>query len=192
MAELVEWIGPCPLSPRERGFEGLVQAIVSQQLSTKVAHTIMSRVKTLCEPTLNPEIILALPDQDLRDVGLSFRKISYLKDLADKVSQKTLDLENLPNLSDEEVTQQLTSVKGIGKWTAEMYLIFDLCRPDVFSYGDFGLSKALCALYDLKKENYSDAAPTIVEKWRPYRSYACWYLWASLDKKKLPAAVKSS
>lgn len=162
-------------------FEDLVDSIVSQQLSTKAAATIFGRFKNLFGnkfPT--PKQILKTEDQKLRDVGLSWAKVKYVKSLADFIDREELVLENIKNLSDEEVINELTKVKGIGLWTAEMILIFSLKRPDVFSLGDLGLRKAISKLYgvdvnDLKK------IEEISLKWKPNRTIASRYLWKSLD-----------
>ncbi len=150
----------------EKYFEDLCEAIVGQQLSGKVADVIWGRVLSHLK-TISPEKILLVADQDLRDCGLSFAKISYIKDLA----SKNIDFTDFPTLSDNAIANRLIEVKGIGPWTAEMFLIFTLGRPDVFSEGDLGLKNAMKKLKGLKKP----------EVWSPYKSYASRILWKSLD-----------
>lgn len=174
--------------PNRRGddyFEDLVGAIVSQQLSTKAAETIFRRLKDLFKDRrLTPEGVLKLNDEKARKAGMSYQKIKYIKDLATKVQNKALNLTKLDALSDGEVIAQLISVKGIGQWTAEMFLIFTLKREDVFSHGDLGLNNAVKKIYKLQK--YSEkTAEKIISKWSPYKTYAALILWKSLDKNRL-------
>ncbi len=166
-------------------FHKLCQDIISQQLSIKVADVIIQRFETLLgssSPT--PEMILEIPDQKLRDVGMSWAKIKYVKDLALKTSQKELPFKRFPDLENEAVIAELVKVKGIGRWTAEMFLIFTLGREDVFSHGDLGLRNALTKLYKLEhitdKKAFAAKAEEITQKWAPYRSYGSLALWWSL------------
>ncbi len=166
-------------------FEALVEAIVSQQLSIKAADTIFGRFAALTPgkkfPT--PRKILVMPAHKMRKCGLSKMKVSFIKDLAKKTLDGSLDLKTIGALSDEEVIEHLTSVKGIGRWTAEMFLIFSLRRDDVFSYGDLGLRNALQRVYKMKKPPTARQAEKITAKWKPYRSLGARYLWAILDNK---------
>jgi len=166
-------------------FEALVRAIVSQQLSSKAADTIFARFVALTPgkkfPT--PREILKMPPTKMRKCGLSKMKVSFIKDLAKKTLDGTLDFKHMDTMSDEEVIEHLTSVKGIGRWTAEMFLIFSLGRDDVFSYGDLGLRNALQKIYKMKKAPTPAQAEKITVKWKPYRSLGSRYLWASLDNK---------
>jgi DNA-3-methyladenine glycosylase II len=158
--------------------------IIGQQLSGKAADTIFARFEKLFDgKKISPENVLNIPDQKLRDVGMSWSKVKYVKDLAQKISDNELKLEELDNLKDEEVIKSLTKVKGIGPWTAEMFLMFTLGREDVFSHGDLGLKNAMKKLYKLKKEPARKQIEKIVEKWKPYRSYASRILWKSLEIK---------
>lgn len=152
------------ITPTKNYFEALCEAIVSQQLSIKAADTIWSRVK----PKINK--VLDIPDQELRDSGLSWAKIKYIKDLA----SKNLDFSKINLMTDQEVIEYLTRVKGIGPWTAEMFLIFTLGRPDVFSEGDLGLKNAIKKIYKRRPN---------INKWSPYKSYAARILWKSLELK---------
>lgn len=166
-------------------FEALVEAIVSQQLSIKAADTIFNRFAALTPgrkfPT--PREIMAMPVPKMRKCGLSRMKVSFIKDLAKRTLDGSLDFKNMDMMSDEEVIEHLTSVKGIGRWTAEMFLIFSLQRDDVFSYGDLGLRKALQKIYKMRKEPTQRQAEKITAKWKPYRSLGARYLWASIDNK---------
>ena len=166
-------------------FEALVEAIVSQQLSIKAADTIFNRFVALTPgkkfPT--PREILKMPASKMRKCGLSKMKVSFIKDLAKKTLDGTLNYKTIDMLTDQEVIQHLTSVTGIGRWTAEMFLIFSLRRDDVFSYGDLGLRNALQKIYKMKKPPTPAQAEKITAKWKPYRSLGARYLWASLDNK---------
>ncbi len=154
-------------------FEDLVNAICSQQLSGKAAETIFGRVKSLLSK-ITPKNILSKTDQELRGCGLSWQKVSYIKDLAEHVISNKLKVESLNTLSDEEVIKELVAVKGIGRWTAEMFLMFSLARPDILPKDDLGINKAL---KNLKiKSIYT-------KKWKPYRTVASWYLWRSLENR---------
>lgn len=178
------------LKPRKRSsnhFRTLVESIVSQQLSVKASDTIFARFlklfaernKTKKFPT--PEQILQMPDAKLRSAGLSGSKVKYIKHLAEKVHKKEVALHRLRKMSDEEVIEHLIQVKGIGRWTGEMFLMFSLQRPDVFSHGDLGLRNAIAKLYGFKKPPTSAQIEKIVKKWSPHRTLASRYLWRSLD-----------
>jgi len=166
-------------------FEALVEAIVSQQLSIKAADTIFDRFVALTPgkkfPT--PREILKMPTAKMRKCGLSGMKVKFIKDLAKKTLDGTLDFKHMDVMTDEEVIEHLTAVKGIGRWTAEMFLIFSLRRDDIFSYGDLGLRNALRRLYKMKKPPTPRQAEKITGKWKPYRSLGSRYLWASIDNK---------
>jgi DNA-3-methyladenine glycosylase II len=164
-------------------FEALVEAIVSQQLSIKAADTIFKRFIALTPgkkfPT--PREIIKMPTAKMRTCGLSKMKVSFIKDLARKTLDGTLNFKTIGALTDEEVVEHLIAVKGIGRWTAEMFLIFSLRRDDVFSYGDLGLRNALQRIYKMKKPPTPAQAEKITAKWKPYRSLGSRYLWASID-----------
>jgi DNA-3-methyladenine glycosylase II len=165
-------------------FDRLVESIISQQLSVRVADVIYGRVlKLMPKQKLTPEGILKNKDEDLRKAGMSFGKIKYLKDLSTKVESGELDLDNLENLENEEVIKELTKVKGIGKWTAEMFLMSALGRPDIFSHGDLGLQNAVKKIYGLEKYEI-EIVEKIVIKWSPYRTIAARILWKSLSLKE--------
>jgi DNA-3-methyladenine glycosylase II len=170
---------------RERpgdAYGALLRSIVGQQLSTKAAATIYGRMTELFgghAPT--PRQLLAADPEDIRAAGLSRPKIAYLRDLAQHVEDGTLELERLPELSDEEVTAQLTAIKGLGTWTAHMFLMFHLRRPDVLPVGDQGIRRAVQVEYRLRKLPDAERLEKIAKPWRPHRTLACLFLWSSLD-----------
>jgi DNA-3-methyladenine glycosylase II len=167
---------------RPDAYEALIRAIVGQQLSTKAARTIWARVLELFDgKTPSPEQVIAADPEALRGAGLSWSKVSYVRDLAERVADGELDLDRLPELPDEEVIEELTAIKGIGQWTAEMFLIFHLGRPDVVSTGDLGIRKAAQIAYGLDEMPAPAELERMAEKWRPHRTLACLYLWRSLD-----------
>jgi DNA-3-methyladenine glycosylase II len=193
MARIIQQVGRCGLhrSRREDPFTALVEAIVWQQLSTKAAGTIYKRLLALFpnghRPT--PAAIIGCADESMRAAGLSRAKAIYLRDLATKVADGTVVLDSLPRLPDDEVVEVMTQVKGIGRWSAEMFLMFRLLRPDVMPVGDLGIVNAIKRQYRLRKTPNSKRILRIAAPWRPYRSVACWYLWASLDT--TPGAVEA-
>jgi DNA-3-methyladenine glycosylase II len=163
-------------------FAALVRVITGQQLSTKAAQTIFTRVvASFPDGVPTPSGFASVTDQDLRAAGLSRQKIAYLRDLCVKVGDGTLCLSDLEHLSDDEVIQAITQVKGLGRWSAEMFLMFRLNRPDVLPVGDLGIVKAIQKCYGLRKPPTPERMLRIGESWRPYRSIACWYLWRSLE-----------
>lgn len=181
---LIKAHGPCGLAAAQRldHFSALVKAITSQQLSTKAAATIYGRLLALMpdgQPV--PPAVLTLTDEQMRQIGYSRQKASYIRDLCRHVADGTLDLDILPTLDDEAVIAALTQVRGIGRWSAEMFLMFRLHRPDVLPVGDLGIVNAIRRGYRLRKVPTPERIRKIGEAWRPYRSVACWYLWRSLD-----------
>src|SRR5271170_8197451 len=215
MRAIIECIGPCRMRMGRPEFHSLAESIVYQQLNGKAAATIFERFAALAGEPLTPEGILKLTDEQLRSVGLSKQKSAYLKDLSAKTSSGLLDFARLPKQSDDAVIAHLTQVKGIGVWTAHMFLMFTLKRENVLPTGDYGIRMAIFKHYldrknDRKKANTATKAlnkkgkasarktrarkiklpsPEQMEKiaksWEPYRSVACWYLWRSLDIKTL-------
>jgi DNA-3-methyladenine glycosylase II len=184
MGELVRKIGTCGLgrSQHAEPFSALVHAIISQQLSNKAAATIAARFRALFASEFpSPADVATISDERLRSVGLSGQKTSYLRDLCRRIEDGSLPLQRLHDMEDEAVIAALVEVKGIGRWTAEMFLMFRLQRPDVLPVGDLGIVKAVQKQYRLRKVPTPDRLKRIGEAWRPYRSVACWYLWASLD-----------
>jgi DNA-3-methyladenine glycosylase II len=187
MAAIVERIGPLDHVARRRGrpedaYGALVRTIVGQQLSTKAARTIYARLVALFgdnPPT--PAELIAAEAVDLRAAGLSRQKIGYLRDLARRVHDGELELDILHELSDEEVAARITAVKGLGQWSADMFLIFHLRRPDVLPVGDLGIRRAVEKAYGLPALPEADHLRTIAEPWRPHRTLASLYLWESLE-----------
>ena len=188
----IKQIGVCGLAERQRKdhLSALVGAIVSQQLSTKAAATIFGRFVALFpDGQIHPEKIHALDDSVLRGVGLSGQKVGYLRDLCARITDGRLQLEELAALDDERVIERLTSVKGFGRWTAEMFLMFRLHRPDVLPVGDLGIVNAIQRLYRLRKRPDAKRMLKLGDAWRPYRSVACWYLWQTLRNEPLAKAT---
>jgi DNA-3-methyladenine glycosylase II len=183
--DLMRAHGACGLADAQHTdpLRALLHAIVSQQLSTKAAATISARFEALYVGAPTPMQIAATSDEQLRAVGLSSQKISYIRDLCRRIEDGTLPLAALDALPDDAVIAALTEVKGIGRWTAEMFLMFRLHRPDVLPVGDLGIVKAVQKAYRLRKVPTPERLTRIGESWRPYRSIACWYLWASLKNK---------
>jgi DNA-3-methyladenine glycosylase II len=183
--DLMRVHGACGLADAQHTdpFKALLHAIISQQLSTKAAATIAGRFDALFDGTPTPAAVAATPDEQLRAVGLSGQKLAYMRDLSQRVLDGRLPLASLDAMTDDEVIAALTEVKGIGRWTAEMFLMFRLHRPDVLPVGDLGIVKAVQKAYGLRKLPTAERITRIGEPWRPYRSIACWYLWASLQNK---------
>ena len=177
---LVKKHGPCKIRPSKKKdyFLDLVDAIVSQQLSGKAAATIFGRVKEGLGKVI-PAKILSTPDAKFRDWGLSRQKTSYLKDLAKKVKEGDLKIEKLDKLPDEEVMEELIAVKGIGLWTAEMFLMFSLARPDIFPVDDLGIQKGITRLLGMRIS--SQKIGKFAECWKPYQTVASWYVWKVVD-----------
>lgn len=190
MATLVERVGPIDLATRLRrrkeerppdAYGALLRAIVGQQLSTKAARTIYLRVLEVFDGTTpSPEQLLTAGEADLRGAGLSGRKIEYVRDLAGHVLSGELELDRLDELEDEQVIEEIVAVRGLGQWTAEMFLLFHLKRPDVLSGGDLGIRKAVQIEYGLEEMPAPLKVLEIGEPWRPHRSLASLYLWESL------------
>ena len=186
LAAIIKRIGPCELhaaAPKDP-FEALCLSIASQQLSTKAADTIFRRFCELFPPDRrpSPERVMTLTDDEIRGVGFSRPKVGFIKDLASQVLDGRLDLAGLTKHPDEEVMRQLVGVKGIGRWTAEIFLMFRLGRPDILPADDLGLMNAVHRVYKLRKRPDAKRLRKMGETWRPYRSVASWYLWASLDR----------
>ena len=182
---IIKRVGPYRMEYGDPEFHSLAEAIIYQQLNGKAAVTIFKRFAALAGEPLTPEGILKLSEEQLRSVGLSKQKSSYLRDLAAKTHEGKLDFGRLPKLSDDEVIEHLTQVKGIGVWTAHMFLMFALRRPNVLPTGDFGVRMAMKKYYKKRKLPKPDQMEKIAKAWEPYRSVACWYLWKSLDVKTM-------
>ena len=186
LAGVIDRVGPCRLEPRREGthFDALVRSIVYQQLSGKAASTILGRVHALYgDRSPTPAELLATSDETLRAAGLSRQKLSYLKDLAAKVESGEVPLaaETIDHLGDEEIIERLVRVKGIGRWTVHMFLIFRLGRPDVLPELDLGIQNAIRRAYRLRKQPKPKDVLRIGKSWTPHASVASWYLWRSLE-----------
>jgi len=190
----IKTIGACGMADRQRKdhLSALIGAIVSQQLSTKAAATIFGRLVALFPDNhiSDAAAIASHSDEKLRSVGLSGQKVSYLRDLSARLMDGRLQLDELDSLPDEAVIERLVAVKGFGRWTAEMFLMFRLHRPDVLPAGDLGIVVAIQRLYRLRKRPDAKRVMKIGEAWRPYRSVASWYLWQTL--KNEPLQTKNS
>jgi 3-methyladenine DNA glycosylase/8-oxoguanine DNA glycosylase len=183
LARIIEEVGPCRLTAEREAapFAALVESIVYQQITGKAAATIHGRLCALVGGrTPRPADIVAATDAALRGAGLSRQKISYLRDLAAK-AESGLFPDDVHLLQDEAVIEVLTAVRGVGRWTAEMFLMFRLGRPDVLPVHDYGIRKAMQRAYRMRTLPRPDRMQRVAEGWRPYRSVACWYLWRSLD-----------
>ena len=162
-------------------FYNLTKNIIYQQLAGRAASTIFGRFEVLVKE-MSPQNVISIDAQLLRDAGLSWAKVSYVKDLAEKVENKVIDLTKIEQMDNEAVITELTKVKGIGRWTAEMFLLFTLHRENIFSYGDLGLKNGLAKLYQLDSPSVADIKK-IVRRWSPYESYASIALWHTLDNR---------
>ena len=183
LAAIIERVGPCKLEFGEPTFHSLAESILYQQLNGKAAATIFNRFTALAGDPLTPQGILKLTDAQMREVGLSRQKTSYLRDLSEKTHAGLLDFERLAGMTEEDVIAHLTQVKGVGVWTAHMFLMFTLRRPDILPTGDYGVQAAMKKHYKKRKWPKPDVMHKIAKPWAPYRSIACWYLWRSLDIK---------
>ncbi|MFH1746676.1 MAG: DNA-3-methyladenine glycosylase [Planctomycetota bacterium] len=185
--ELIKQVGPyCP-TITANPFNTLIGSIVHQQISMAAATTIQKRLKARCpRRRITPAAILALSDDDLRGVGLSRQKAHYVRSIAEHFASGALTTRRLRRLSDEDVIAATTRIVGIGRWTAEMLLIFCLERPDVWPVDDLGLRKALGRFLGRDDGVDAKSAMAVGDPWRPYRTYACWYLWRSLESPILP------
>jgi DNA-3-methyladenine glycosylase II len=196
LRRVMEERGPIDPAIDRRGsrpdpWEALARAIVGQQLSTKAARSIWEKLQGQfgCE-TPDPKSLLRKRPQTLRKAGLSSAKVEFLRDLARRVADGTLDLARLRDLPDEDVIAELLEVKGIGRWTGEMFLIFHLARPDVVSTGDLGIRRAVQIAYGMDDLPGPEELERIADEWRPHRTLACLYLWRSLDNTPVEAASK--
>ena len=192
MRAIIERHGPCRIQYGEPCFASLAETIVYQQLNGKAAATIFKRFADLAGQPLLPTGVLKLSDEQMRAAGLSKQKLSYLRSLAELTLSGVLNFEQLPNLPNEEVIAHLTQVKGIGIWSAQMFLMFTLRRPDVLPTGDLGIQMAMQKHYRKRKLPKPAEMEKIARPWAPYRTYACWYLWRSVDTKEVSKASKKT
>ncbi|HEX2557546.1 MAG TPA: DNA-3-methyladenine glycosylase [Nitrososphaera sp.] len=184
LGRIIQSVGACKIKKRQDPFQSLAEAIIYQQLAGSAADAIYNRFVKIYGSFPEPAQLLATHSAKLRAAGLSGRKIEYLKDLASHVSDGRLKLSLLASMADDQVVEQLVQVKGIGPWTAEMFLIFCLGRPDVLPVGDLGLRRAMQKTYSLSELPLPAAMQNIAQPWKPYRSIATWYLWKSLEQFK--------
>lgn len=182
IAEIIRKVGKYEISLVKNPYRSLIDAIITQQLSGAAADSISKKFQKLYQRYPRPADVLSTSDSKLRSAGLSKMKVTYIKDLSEKIQSKELRISSLKDRSDEEVISHLTQVKGIGRWTAEMFLIFSLGRPDILPVGDLGLRKGIQRLYSMPDLPEKDEIEQIAEKWRPYRTVATWYIWKSLNQ----------
>jgi len=180
---IIERVGPFKMEYGEPTFHSLAESILYQQLNGKAAVTIFKRFTDAAGTPLTPAGILKLTDQQMRAVGLSKQKTSYLRDLAEKTQSGLLSFDKLFDMSEADVIAHLTLVKGVGVWTAHMFLMFTMRRPDVLPTGDYGIQMAMKKYYHKRKLPKPKDMEKIAKPWSPYRSIACWYLWRSMDIK---------
>lgn len=185
LATIIDAAGPCNLKPKQDYYHALLRSIVSQQLSTVVAGAITERIFSFFNYKPLPEDIISTSDQKLRSLGLSWAKVRYIKDLSQKIIIKEMHFRGLKMMSDEEIINELTKVKGVGVWTVQMFLIFTLGRLDVLPVNDLGIRRAAKLNYGLRKLPSEERLKKLSKKngWDPYKSIASWYLWRSIDMK---------
>jgi len=184
---LIKKYGACALKPigPNKYFESLVDAIISQQISARAAATMYKRFTVLLKGSITAQDVLKLSDAKMRSAGISPQKAAYLRDLAKRWQDGAVRHRTFAKLTDEEVIHELIAVKGIGRWTAEMFLIVSLGRLDVLPVDDLGLQKAIQKAYGLQKRPSERTIRRIAEHWKPYRSVGVWYMWKSLDNKPM-------
>lgn len=182
LAKIIQKVGKYEISLVKNPYKSLIDAIITQQLSGAAADSISKKFQKLYQRYPKPADVINTSDSKLRSVGLSKMKVTYIKDLSEKIQSKELRISSLKDRSDEEVVSHLTQVKGVGRWTAEMFLIFSLGRLDVLPVGDLGLKKGVQRLYSMPELPEKDEIEEIAEKWRPYRTVATWYIWKSLNQ----------
>ena len=181
--KIINQIGDYNIKITKNRYQSLVEAIITQQLSGSAAKSIIKKFKRLYKSKFpKPIDVLKTPNPKLRLVGLSKMKVIYIKELSKKIESKQLNLRKISMQSDEQIIENLTDVKGIGRWTAEMFLIFSLGRLDILPVGDLGLKKAVQSIYSLDQLPKEEEIEQLARPWRPYRTVATWYLWKSLEK----------
>ena len=182
-AKIIMQVGDYNLKITKNRYQSLVEAIISQQLSGSVANSIIKKFRKLYKSKFpKPSDVTKTSDSKLHTTGLSKMKIVYIKELSKKIESKKLNMRKISTQSDEQVIEVLTDVKGIGRWTAEMFLIFSLGRLDILPVGDLGLKKGIQSMYSLKELPQKEQIEQLAESWKPYRTVATWYLWKSLQK----------
>ncbi len=182
-AKIIMQVGDYNVKITKNRYQALVEAIISQQLSGSAANSIIKKFRKLYKSKFpKPRDVIKTSDSKLRTTGLSKMKIVYIKELSKKIESKELNMRKISTQSDEQVIEVLTDVKGIGRWTAEMFLIFSLGRLDILPVGDLGLKKGIQSMYSLKDLPEKEQIEQLTESWKPYRTVATWYLWKSLQK----------
>jgi DNA-3-methyladenine glycosylase II len=185
MRRTIKQIGPFGLKPQRGGYRMLVRSILSQQISVAAARTIRNRLQAqLPGGRLSPQAVDRLTDAQLQAAGVSTQKRTYLRDLTRQTLEGTVNFRGFSRMDDEAIIEQLTQVKGVGRWTAQMFLLFSLGRPDVFAPDDLGIRNAMIRLYDLPADPDRSLLEEVAAAWRPHRSVASWYLWRTLDQKQ--------
>ena len=183
LAKIIKQVGDYNVKITKNRYQSLVEAIIAQQLSGSAAESILKKFKKLYKSKFpKPIDVIKTPDSKLHSAGLSKMKVSYIKDLSKKIETNQLNMRIISTKSDEYVIDQLTNVKGIGRWTAEMFLIFSLGRLDVLPVGDLGLKKGIQLMHSFKELPNEEEIERLTESWRPYRTVATWYIWKSLKK----------
>jgi len=183
LAKIIKQVGNYNVKITKNRYQSLVEAIIAQQLSGSAAESILKKFKKLFKSKFpKPVEVIKTPDSKIRSIGLSKMKIMYIKDLSKKIQSKQLNMRIISTKSDEYIVEHLTDVKGIGRWTAEMFLIFSLGRLDVLPVGDLGLKKGIQLMYSLKELPNEKEIEQMAKSWKPYRTVATWYLWKSLQK----------
>lgn len=182
LAEIIARVGPCTITLQKNYYQALVNSIIAQQISVSASRSIRNKFMELIDQNLEPESVLPYSILQLRSAGLSIQKATYIHDLSLKFAQNKAVYNHLGRFSDEEVIKKLTDVKGIGVWTAQMFLIFSLGRLDVLPLDDVGFRNAVHLHYNIKSIPSKKRLERLAEKWKPYRSVAVWYLWQAVDK----------
>ncbi|MGA2410607.1 MAG: DNA-3-methyladenine glycosylase [Candidatus Binataceae bacterium] len=191
MAAIIDRVGPLKIGYRRERFPALAHAIIFQQLAGRAAQTIHDRfVLAIGGGLPTPEAVLAASDEVLRGAGLSRGKMAYLRDLASHVQNRSLDFKRMPRMDDDEIIAHLTRVKGIGRWTAEMFMMFNLRRPDILPVDDLGVRMAVMKAYGMREAPLPKQLREFGERWKPHRTAAAWYLWQSMRLVTLDAAAK--
>ena len=182
MRRLIKDYGAPDFKPENNYFQSLMRSIVFQQLSGKVADIIYQRLVILVPKNrINPKSILMVSDNDMRGVGLSLRKVSYIKNLAVYFNTNVFSSKEVQKMSNEAISSELIQIKGIGQWTVDMFLMFTLNRPDIMPYSDLGIQKAMRIVFNLNRLPTKSEMESLSARWKPYRTIACWYLWKIVD-----------
>ena len=181
LAKIIDAVGSCRLERGAQGFIALVYSIIGQQLSNSSAKAIRSRFDALFDDNINPQLLMEIGYEELRRVGMSRMKAECLQSLAEHVLAGDINFSELEGMGDEEIIKALTQIKGVGRWTAEMYLIFSLGRLDIFPIDDLSIRTSMARVYNMTGGSLKSQAEMIAGKWRPYRTVASWYLYRYLD-----------